>query len=256
MHEKKMKVWTYNIHYKEYWSIDDQVIFILHWWWGKSDSWMQSWEILSNNNFRVIIPDLPWFWKTKIHWVLTLDDYSLFIENFIKELKIKDFIIWWHSNWWAISIKLTKRWNLDISRLVLNNSAWIRYDNKRIYRRKFIKKITNIFKILLYLPGWKKLRNTFYKIIGSHDYLKVEEKPYLKGTYINMISSDLVEDLKKIKINTLLIWWEKDTYTPVSDWILMKKLIPYSKIATIPDQKHWIHLQNPEILITTFLKNI
>jgi pimeloyl-ACP methyl ester carboxylesterase len=32
-----------------------------------------------------------------------------------------------------------------------------------------------------------------------------------------MISSDLKENIKNININTLLIWGELDTYTPLSD---------------------------------------
>jgi len=32
-----------------------------------------------------------------------------------------------------------------------------------------------------------------------------------------MISSDLQEKIKEIKLDTLIIWGEKDTYTPLSD---------------------------------------
>ncbi len=260
MQEKQIKIWTYNINYKEYWPEHDQAIVILHGWWWESDSWMQLGELLSNNNFKVIIPDLPWFWKTEIKSVFTLDDYALLIENFIKELKIDELILWWHSNWWAISIKIANRWKLDITRLVLNNSAWIRNDNKRSVKRKIFNSITKLIKKGI-PKEWggrilKSLRNLFYRFIWSQDYLKAERNPYLKQTYLNMISSDLTKDIAQIQINTLLLWGEKDTYTPLSDWLFMRKLIPHSKIVTIPDEKHGIHLQNPKLLISTFLKNI
>lgn len=71
-----------------------------------------------------------------------------------------------------------------------------------------------------------------------------------------MISSDLSKEIEDIKKHTLLIWWEKDTYTPLSDWNKMKQLIKNSKMIVLFDQKHWIHLRSPEILVNTFLKNI
>ena len=61
---------------------------------------------------------------------------------------------------------------------------------------------------------------------------------------------------KKIQTHTLLIWWEKDTYTPLNDWMKMKKLIKNSKFIMLENKKHWIHLKSPKILADTFLKNI
>ena len=102
----------------------------------------------------------------------------------------------------------------------------------------------------------KKIRIIFYKLIWSSDYINSEENPFLKQTYLNMISSDLILEIWKIKTDTLLIRWEKDTYTPISDWVKIRKLIKNSKFIMIENQKHWIHLQAPDILLNTFLNNV
>jgi len=214
----------------------------------------------------VIVPDLPGFWKTKLEKEFDLDEYATVIEEFIIEMWLKNVILWWHSNGWAISIKIANRWKINISRLILNNSAWIRNDSKRSLKRKILNNIAkNIKKIIKILPspgrgglgrGFKKIRKLFYKAIWSHDYLNAEKNPNLKQTYLNIISSDLTDEIKKIKLDTLLIWWEKDTYTPLSDWNTIRNSIKNSKMIVLKNEKHWIHLHNPELLVKTFLQNI
>lgn len=235
---------------------NSETILILHGWWGSSQSWLEFWEIMSSNWFNVIIPDLPGFWNTKLNKEFNLDDYSQVIEDFVKEKWLEDFILMWHSNGWAISINLIKRWNLKIKKLVLNNSAWIRNDRNRSFKRKILNNVVKIFKIFKKLPWFNKLRNLFYRAIWSHDYLEAEKNPHLKKTYLNMISSDLREEIKNIDIDTLLIRWELDNYTPVRDAYFMRDNIKKSKLCVLTWETHWIHLKNPKRLIETFLNNI
>lgn len=254
--DKKLKIWEVGINYKEFWENWIETIFILHWWWWKSDSWVEVSNLLSEVWYKVIVPDLPWFWKTILDKTYSLDDYAILMEQFINTFWLNDCILWWHSNWWAISIKISLRNNVNISRLILNNSAWIRNDQKRSLKRLILSNIIKPFKFIVNVPGWKKLRNIFYRAIGSHDYLNAEKNIHLKETYKNMISSDLSEDIKDITNHTLLIRWEKDTYTPLSDGNFMRNDIKKSKIITLDWEKHWIHLHSPKKLVDTFLDNI
>ena len=266
MTEQILELWKLKINYKEFeakktdFSSDEDTSFadilILHWWGGKSDSWVEVAKKISEKWFRVIVPDLPWFWKTEITKVYNLSDYAQLVEEFAKKLKLENIILWGHSNWWAISITLENRWKLDIDRLVLNNSAGIRNDKKRSLKRKLFKKVLKYFKFLKKIFIFKKIRILFYKAIGWHDYLNAEKSPHLKQTYLNMISSDLSEKIKEIKKDTLIIWWELDTYTPLSDWTFMRNNIVNSKMVVLDKETHWIHLKNPDRLVETFLNNI
>jgi len=258
MTEQVLELWKLKINYKEFWNKDSNFwdILILHWWGGKSDSWVKVAEDLSEKWFRVIVPDLPWFWKTEITKVYNLSDYAQLVEEFAKKLKLENIILWGHSNWWAISITLENRWKLNIDRLVLNNSAGIRNDKKRSRKRELFKKVLKYFKFLKKIFIFKKIRILFYKAIGWHDYLNAEKSPHLKQTYLNMISSDLSEKIKEIQKDTLIIWWELDTYTPLSDWHFMRNNIVNSKMIVLDQETHWIHLKNPDRLVETFLNNI
>ena len=266
MEEKNIKIWNTIINYKQYFNQDNKYcLLILHWWWWSSNSWTNFWEKLFFHWFNLIIPDLPWFWKTKIDKIYTLENYAELIEKFVLELKLQNIILWWHSNGWAISIKIENRKKIKIEQLILNNSAWIRNNKKRTIKRKLlnsfvkiIKKLSHIIPLPMGEARWEqsKIRILFYKLIWNNDYINSEKNPFLKQTYLNMISSDLTEEISNITLDTLLIWWEKDTYTPLNDWMKMRKLIKNSKFVMLEKQKHWIHLHNPELLLNTFLNNI
>ena len=266
MKEQILELWKLKINYKEFspkkteFSSDEDTSFgdilILHWWGGKSDSWVEVAELLSEKGFKIIIPDLPWFWKTEITKIYNLSDYAQIVEEFCKRLELEEIILWGHSNWGAISITLESRWKIDIDRLVLNNSAWIRNDEKRTKKRKILNFVINNLKFLKKIFIFKKIRILFYKIIWGHDYLNAEKSPFLKQTYLNMISSDLQEKIKNIKLDTLLIWGELDTYTPLSDWSFMRNNIKNSKMIVLNNETHGIHIKNPERLVEAFLKNI
>lgn len=255
--ENKERKINLNINYEEFlvqWNLEN--ILILHWWWWSSSSWLEYWEILSKNWFNVIIPDLPGFGKTKLTKVFNLEEYAIVIEEFCKEIWLNDFILMWHSNWGSISILLENRWNISIKKLVLNNSAGIRNDKKRNLKRKILNYISNNFDFFKNLKVFKKTRKLFYKIIWNQDYINAEKTPFLKETYQNIIKTDLQNQIKNIKKDTLLIRWEKDTYTPLSDAYFMRNNIKKSKLCILDNETHWIHLKNPKRLIETFLNNI
>ncbi len=240
---------------------NSDTILILHGWRWASSSWTKVWDFLNMSDYNVIIPDIPWASKlTKCHDIYTIDLYAEIIENFIEDLKIKywneinfdNLILWWHSNWWAISIKIANRKKIKILRLVLNNSAWIRNDKKRNFKRKILWIIVKPFKILKN----KKLKKFFYKLIWNYDYLETLDNPNLKQTYLNMINCDLREEIKNIDLFTLILWWEFDNYTPIEDGYFMRDNIKKSKLIVLSNETHGIHIKNPKRLVETFLQNI
>jgi len=250
--------WTI-IYYKTFGDEKSQdKILILHWWWGKSDSWIEVANSLSSQWFFVVVPDLPWFGKTEFPSVYTMDDYRDRIEEFTKKLELDTawLTLIWHSNGWAISTKLSISKKIDIKNLILIGSAWIRNKKSTSLKRKIYNTLLFPAKIIKNLPGGSKLRNLFYKAIGWQDYLAAEQNPLLKKTFLNIIHTDLQEVFPKIDIKTSLIRWDSDTYTPLSDGSLIHSLIPKSTLTVLPWEKHWIHLQNPDLLVKTILKHI
>ena len=241
--------------YKILGSVDKKPFVILHWWWWSSESWKTIAEELSKK-FFVILVDYPCGSKLlDCDKVYTLDDYVEDLKKLLDNLKIKKAIVFWHSNWWAIASKFAVKYPNYVEKLILNNSAWIRQTKQITFKRKFFKFLSKIFNFFKFIPWFEKIKNLFYRAIKAHDYLDAQKNPNKKQTFLNMINEDLKSTFEKISVDTLIIWWEKDTYTPLWQGKLIAKLIKKSKFVIIENVKHGIHLQNPKKLIEIILDN-
>jgi hypothetical protein len=64
----------------------------------------------------------------------------------------------------------------------------------------------------------------------------------MKKTFQNIVNEDLTEYLKDIRANTLIIWGNEDTDTPLKDGIKMNKLISNSELIILKDTNHYAYL--------------
>lgn len=250
MKEKNITLWDQKVFYKHFDAIESKWdILILHWWWGKSDSWKSVAEILYQNQYSVYVPDLPGFWKTPIEKVYTLELYAELIENFLGQLWLEPVLLLWHSNGGAISATVASRCNRKVKKLILNNSAWVRANMKRRVKRYVMKPFVFVFKCFSFLPFYEKLRRIIYSIIWWGDYVNAEkENLFLKSTYLNMIGNDITKTFHNIKLPTHLIWGKTDTFTPLSDASYIRFNIKDSTMEVIEGQWHSIHLSSPIVL--------
>lgn len=228
-------------------------ILILHGWWGSSDSRFAIAEKLCTLGYNVYIPDLPWFWKTALNRVYTVDDYAKDVENFEMKLNIWPVILIGHSNGGRISIRIIKNKLIQVKKLFLIGSAGIK--PKKTLKKWVFEKIAKMLKIFQFLPWYSFFRKILYKLIGGHDYLNVGSE-FTKQTFLNMINTDQKDEIASIKVETVLIRGDKDTYTPIKDWKVMNKLISDSKLIILHGERHWIHLQNPERLFWEISKYV
>ena len=114
---------------------------------------------------------------------------------------------------------------------------------------------------------WKKLKTRKYKILnrifrnkviyylfpeliddwrsrqGSADYRNAS--PIMRQCLVKAVNEDLTELLPKIKQDTLLVWGDKDTATPISDAQIMKEKIPSSGLVVLEGTGHFSFIENP-----------
>lgn len=76
----------------------------------------------------------------------------------------------------------------------------------------------------------------------------------MKQTLSKIVKEDLKKDMKKIKIDTYLIWGKNDQVTPYKDGIIINKLIKNSKLYTL-DTDHFSYI-NKEKEVTNIINNI
>ena len=232
---------------------------VLHGWGSNSDRWAPIAEEISNGvpggpgPFEVIVPDLPGFGKSDaILEPWNTNKYINFIEEFLRLLEIKDFYILGHSFGGALASKIAVKHAQEVKKLFLVSAACVR---KKTAQKSFFRKIAKVAKLFYFLPYYGFIRKAIYKfIIRKSDYVYVEG--VMKQTYLNVVAEDLSFHLPFIKVPTVIIWGDKDEFTPIEDAHLINKKIKNSKLINIPSAGHDLNRKQPEALAEAVLQNI
>lgn len=227
---------NYNINYYD--KGKGQLVVFLHGWGASIDSFNSLYDLVSKK-YRVVALDLPGFGKSdRLIKSFFVDDYADIVEEFIGKIVDRSdekVILVGHSYGGRIIIKLNSRKNLlfDIDKNILIDAAGIKeklsLETKfKIYTFKLIKNIYNLLPISEEIKKNKidELRNKY----GSSDYKNAD--PILKETLVKAVNEDLTSLLKNMK-ETLLIWGDKDTATPLWMAKIMKKEIGNSGLVIL-----------------------
>lgn len=190
--------------------------------------------------------DLPGFGETYLDFALTIDEYGELLNRFIEKNNIETPTIVGHSFGGRVAINYASKYYCE--KLVLVDSAGIKRFNPKVYAYKSKR---NLYKFLRMNKRIEKLREKY----SSVDYKNAN--PLLKETLKNAVNYDQRHELKLVSAETLLIWGENDTDTPLRDGYLMKKLINDSEIIVMKDVGHYPFLEDNKkfnLILDAFLR--
>ncbi len=220
---------------------DGEYVFILHGWGTNKEVHNNMADVISQK-YKVIALDLPGFGESDEPtepW--TVDHYVDFIIEFIKSFNAKKVVLLGHSNGGRIIIKLANRENLPfyIDKIILVGSAGIK--PKRTFKYYFKVYSYKTIKFLLQNPPLKYIfPNALEKYknkAGSADYRLASD--IMKRTMSLAVNEDLRDILKNVTQETLLIWGENDTATPLSDGQLMEREMKNAGLVTLKNAGHY-----------------
>lgn len=226
----KININNVNVNYIQYGEGKD--VLLLHGW-GQNIQMMKPIGDNLCSNHRITIIDFPGFGESdepSTPW--TIDDYSLLIENLVRELNIRKPIVMGHSFGGRVAIHFSA--NNPIEKLVLFGSPCIRENKKLPLSTRILKKLKT-------LPGMDKLGEEMKKYIGSRDYKAAS--PIMRQTLVNVINEDLSSYARKIEEPTLLIWGEADTEAPVDDARELEKIMIDAALIILHGT-HYAYLEN------------
>ena len=199
---------------------------------------------------RVVQFDMPGFGgsdEPREAW--NVDAFADFFLKFMEALGIKKAALIGHSYGGRVIIKLAARENLpfEITNIVLIDSAGIlpkkAFAQKvKIRKYKILKKILNMKLVYALFP---ELIEDWRNHQGSADYRAAT--PMMRKCLVMAVNEDLTDLLPKIKQDTLLIWGDKDTATPIGDAKLMEQRITGSGLAVLQGAGHFSYLEQPQI---------
>ena len=234
-----LKINNLNLYYEKY-GTKKQSIIILPGWGNNRITFNYLIHDLKDY-FTFYIIDYPGFGNSTINKDLTIFDYTDIIYKFIKTLNINNPILIGHSFGGRIISILTTTYNIKIKKLLLIDVAGLKeYNIKLFIKIKLYKLLKTLIKLLPKKISIKYKNNLFNKF-ASNDYKLLPSNLY--KTFQNVTKVNLNKYYKKINLETLIIWGEKDNITPLKQGIKLNKIINNSTLIPIKNTKHFPYLE-------------
>ena len=238
----------YHIQYKITGDGDKNVV-ILQGWGTTMPVYDSIAEILAPK-YRVIQLDLPGFGgsdEPREPW--SVHDYVEFFSKFAVRLQLKEMDLIGHSYGGRMIIEICTREDMPftVRRIVMIDAAGIRPVKTRKQKMKigWYKCAKHIVELPPVKFLFKDAVSEWKSHQGSEDYRNAT--PVMRATLVKAVNADQSELLPQIHQDTLLIWGEKDTATPLSDGQMMEKRIPHAGLVVLKGAGHYSFLDQPGI---------
>lgn len=251
-----IKIDGLNIHYERVGNDSGRDVVLLHGWGSQLEIFKHIVRKLEPD-FRVYALDFPGFGGSNApneEW--GVNDYTLFLEAFVKEFNIQNPILMGHSFGGRVAILYSSR--NEVNKLVLIDSAGIKPARSfKYYLKVYSFKLSK--RILPVLLGKEKaniLIEQYRKKSGSSDYNAAAG--IMRKILVKVVNEDLKRVMPQIKAPTLLIWGENDTAAPVKDARIMEKLIKDSGLVVLKNTGHFSFIEKPgevNIILDAFLND-
>jgi pimeloyl-ACP methyl ester carboxylesterase len=195
--------------------------------------------------FHTVVIELPCFGNNPCPdetW--TLLKYVQYVENKIKELKIQNPVLIGHSFGGTINAIIVAEKRLPIKKLILIAPTIIKPRTKIRKLGHFIIRITG--PIFFKIPIIERLDLLFKQIFS----LNIVGKSINKTQTFNQFTKPYFEKyLKKIEVQTKIIWGGIDIFVPVTDAFLIEKKIKNSSLDIIYTGGHVLNIYKTNKLL-------
>ena len=215
------------------------LVVFLHGWGGSAQSFYKVASAMQNSTCYLI--DLYGFGKTPIPRVMDIYDYATQLYLFFVALNIKNFTLVCHSFGGRIGIILSSMYDIKIKKLVLVDSAGLKYKFNLLTKLKIF-----TYKLSKILTKLKLLPKSALKLFGSKDLQNA--KSHLKITFIKVVNEHLNYLVKYINVPTLIVWGTHDRATPpyMAKWL--GKHITHSRVVYYK-AGHFSYVHNYQFII-------
>lgn len=235
-------------------------ICIIHGWSLEKElkaRWQPLTNLLKKAGFRVKYLSLPGFDEPLLE-PFDLDKYQ---EHVIKQLEnFSSVVIIGHSFGGQLAVHLAATGYKKIKGMILIGPAGIiNKSPMKIIKRAVFKWMAKIGSALTnFLPNSTQrfFRKMLYLLAREKDYFKLSDENF-KKTMQQVIYTEIKENFAKVKVPTLIIWGDKDKYTPIKHASLFVAGIHKAQLKVIRGEGHRPYYSQPKTVashITYFLE--
>ena len=108
----------------------------------------------------------------------------------------------------------------------------------------FLAKIKKLFGLKFIYFLFPEIIDDWRSRQGSADYRSAT--PVMRNCLVMAVNEDLTHCLPKINMETLLIWGDRDTATPIGDAKIMEEKIKGSGLVVLEGGTHYCFLEQPQ----------
>lgn len=219
-------------------------ILILHGWMVSPNRYQKLESILQSKGYRVYIPEMPGFGKTPlITDPMHVDDYVLWIYEYIKKNKLRKVIVIGHSFGGRIGAKLAFSHPESVGKLILTGAPLIKQPLS--LKKKMMSQLARGGKKLVesFPRTWENIaKRILYRILGEYDYYHAG---HMQHTFVAINNEDLASILPDITVSTLVIWGEQERVVVLSVGRAISLAIPGAVFISIKECGHKLPYENP-----------
>lgn len=203
---------------------EGQAMVLLHGW-GQNSYMMKFIQDYFCKTYKVINMDLPGFGESEEpHEVWSVEDYAYYLYEFLTSMGIEKPILIAHSFGARIALRYASHY--PVEKMILTGAAGIRPKRGlsyyiRVYTYKAMKKL--------------HLAPT----MGSEDYRNASG--VMRGILVASVEDDLRDVLPQIEVETLLVWGDRDTQTPLWMGKVMENEMPHATLIVLEKDDHFAY---------------
>ncbi|MBR0026729.1 MAG: alpha/beta hydrolase [Clostridia bacterium] len=216
-------------------------VLLLHGWGANIAAMKPIADCVISLGYEAVSLDFPGFGESPeppAAW--GVPEYAKVTRAFIEEQGIRGCDVICHSFGGRVTILLASEDEKLFNRLVLVDAAGVRPKRGlRYYIRTYKYKLGKHLKKIKLFDRMFRLSKR-QKNAGSEDYRALSDS--MKGTFVRVVNLDLAPKLKEIKNETLIIWGENDTDTPMYMAERMERDIKNSGLAVLPGAGHFSYV--------------
>ena len=222
-----------DINYIRYGNKKGKTLVFLHGW-GQNIQMMKFISDYFEDKFDLIVIDLPGHGESAAPTkALEVVDFVNIIHDLLKKLKVEKPILVGHSFGGKISLLYASMY--PVEKLVLFAPAFKKEIKKLTLKQKLLKTAKKI-------PVLNKLEGFAKRHIGSEDYRNAS--PIMREILVNTVNTDIREDIKKIRVSTILIWGTNDKAVSIESAYELENLLTDAGLIVYEGLSHYAYLED------------
>lgn len=243
-----------------------QPLIIAHGLYGSSDNWLSIARELQDE-FEVHMLDMRNHGRSPHSNIHNYDAMAQDIKEYVENHKLKDIVLLGHSMGGKASMLFTLQNPELVAYLLVADIAPKDYKDHTKGHRKILETLqtVNLKEVKTRTEVANRLEPIFQNKRIVQFVLKnlsrQEDKsfkwdlnvPVLLANLDNIVKGTDGWDNYYVKTPTLFLKGEHSPYLTLDDNFLIKKYFQNSDITTIPNAGHWLHAEQPELIIKTIL---